>query len=137
MKIGNLKKRVMAVALAAGVLVVGVGAEPAFAADIRSANYNLYYNSPGNYSGAQTAEITYYRGTNYFQLSTLSGSSATKVVTCSGSNISMSSVSRSSTGTTKFTVGRMYGESDYSQFSISMSNSTSGTAYASGRVYMD
>ena len=127
----------MAVALAVGVLFAGIGTEQAFAANVSSADYNLYYNSPGNYSGAQRIKITHYRGTNHFQLSTLSGSCSTKVVTCSGENVSMSSVSRSSTGMTNFTVGNTNDGDAYSRFSISMYNSTSGTAYASGRVYID
>ncbi len=99
-----------------------------------SASYNLYYNSPSSYTESVICGILYYDGPNYFNVSGISGNSYTIVVSCSGYNVSMPTMSASKTGTQSFQYEKQE-SSDIAKFRVSMTHTSGMTAYASGRVY--
>lgn len=116
--------------------VIGFNPSAVFAEDIPSASYSLYFNSPNGPNGTSAApRITFYSGTMYFAVDTLSGSSGVKIVTCAGANVNMSAVQRTSTGTTSFTCTLKNPKDTMAQFNVTLTNDGTSTAYASGRVY--
>lgn len=136
---GNLFKRVTKAILASALaLSIALGGNPsyAYAADIKSDDYHVYYNSPGNYSLTDNCEITFYAGTNYFTIDSLSGSAAAKMVTCNGRNVNLStSVQRTSTGSQRFTCTLKNAYDTTAQFDIVGNNFGTATMYADGRTY--
>lgn len=106
------------------------------AADVKSCSFSLYYNSPGSANTTAYPEITYYAGTNYFEISRLWGSGASREVLCTGVNVSMKPLPASTECTQQFTCTKI-GGIEKAKFKVSMTNSTSGTSYADGKMYID
>lgn len=128
-------KRNVIAALLTVVMVGAVFTTPAQAADKKSDPYSLYYNSPGSANTTAFPSITYYAGTNYFETSALWGSGTYRVVSCSGYNVNMTTLSSSVITTQQFTCTAS-GRIDKAMFKVTMSNSKSGTSYAKGKVYI-
>ena len=128
-------KRNVIAALLTVVMVGAVFTTPAQAADKKTDSYSLYYNSPGSANTTAFPSITWYGGTNYFQVSDLWGSGSYWVVSCSGTNVNMNTLSASNTGTMQFTFTSVYA-GNYAKYKVVMSNSKSGTSYAKGKIYI-
>lgn len=114
--------------------VIGLNPSAVFAGD--SKTYSLYFNSPQGPNGTSLEiEIIYYGGTNYFVVDGLSGSSNIKIVTCTGSDVDMRTVQRTSVSTTSFKyMGRFAGQIS-ALLNTTLTNDGKATAYANGRIY--
>lgn len=131
----KIAKAVLVFALVVST-VVGFNPSAVFAANITSASYSLYFNSPNGPNGmSATPQITFYSGTMYFTVDTLSGSSGVKIVTCAGANVNMSAVQRTSIGTTSFTCTLKNPNDTMAIFNVTLTNDGTSTAYAGGRIY--
>lgn len=140
MKEKLFKKATKVLGVVTLVLSITLGCNSSFvyAANVKSDSYGVYYNSPGSYSMSDTCKITYYAGTNYFTIDSLSGSSGVKIVTCTGVNVNLSTtVSRTSTGSKSFTCKLKSTSYTEAQFKIKATNEGYSTMYASGRIYFN
>lgn len=129
----KIAKAVLVFALVAST-VVGLNPSAVFAGS--SDSYSLYFNSPNGTNGtSKKCSITYYAGANYFAVDGLSGSSPVKIVKCSGINVNMSAVQRTSVGTMSFTYVATGVTPANAEFMVTITNDGSSTMYANGRVY--
>lgn len=132
------KSKKIAKVLLAFMLVVStvVGFNPSAVFAANSDSYSLYFNSPyGTNCTSKECSINFFSGTNYFAVDGLSGSSGVKIVTCTGINLEMNAVQRTSVGTTSFTYRYKGGASGNARFTVTLTNDGTSTAYTNGRVY--
>lgn len=130
------KKIAKAVLVFALVVSTVVGLNPSAVFAGNSDSYSLYFNSPNGTNGTlKDCGITYYAGANYFAVDGLSGSSPVKIVACSGVNVVMSTVQRTSVGTSSFTYTALGGTGKEAVLRITITNDGKSTMYANGSVY--
>lgn len=139
MKFKNLTKKLAAGLLAVSMLFVGTNT-PVSAADVKSDTYSVYYNSSASNNMTDYPRITYYGGTNYFQVSAISGAAYTITVyfTPTNAKIEQGTLSATRACTQTFTYPDNQSAPSVVQFKVTLSNSPSTyTASSSGKVYFN
>lgn len=129
-------KKVAACILAVSCVLAG-GTREVFAADIRYVDFNLRYETPASNLTAKTCTLTYYGGTNYFDVTSISGDASAITVTCEGrDNIIVEKMTSTRVSSRPFTYSSIGTTLDRAKFFVSMTHSPGDSiAYAKGNIH--
>ncbi len=133
----GMKNRVLAFVMVLSCVLVGSNVKVFAADDVKIDYFNLHHYSKTDEHRYESLSLTYYAGTNYLYVDSISGSASAVTVTLSGSNVSMKNVSATRASTTPFSYASS-GTLKKAQFGVNLTYSPENqTAIANGNIHFN